>query len=138
MSAIKTKNTKPEIWIRKRLHAKGFRYRLNVRELPGKPDIVLPKYKAVIFVNGCFWHMHDCPLFVLPKSRTSWWKEKLTKNKQRDQNNINKLQEQNWRVVVIWECAIRGKNRLDGDSLISEVTDWIHSSVDTKEIVGNH
>lgn len=125
MAAIKGKDTKPEVWLRQRLHARGFRYRLNAKDLPGKPDLVFPKYNAVIFVNGCFWHMHDCPRFRLPKSRTAWWHEKLSKNKARDQRNIDALTEQGWRVLTLWECAIKGKLKLDETRLLEQVCEWL-------------
>lgn len=134
MAAIKNKNTKPEIWLRKRLHALGFRYRLNAKDLPGKPDLVLPKYKAVIFINGCFWHMHDCPYFKMPKSRTEWWAEKLGKNKIRDEKNLTTLIHHNWRVLTIWECAIKGKHRLDEEQLIARVSDWLQNGEASMDI----
>lgn len=93
MSQIKGKNTKPEILVRKHLHSKGFRYRLHDKSLPGKPDIVLKKYKTVIFVNGCFWHGHEgCKYFILPKTRTEWWKDKIFKTKERDKSKIDQLE----------------------------------------------
>ena len=108
MAGIKGRNTKPEILIRKLLHKKGFRFRLHVKNLPGKPDIVLPKYKAVIFVNGCFWHGHKgCRLFKLPATRTEFWQEKITRNQANDSKSINLLLENNWKVGVVWECSIR-------------------------------
>ena len=128
MSAIRSKNTKPEIWLRKRLHAQGFRYRLNVASLPGKPDIVLPKYKAVIFVHGCFWHAHECHLFKLPSTRTEFWKEKLYTNKARDEATSQKLILQGWRVLTIWECSIKGKAKLPEAKVLSRITDWIHNT----------
>lgn len=128
MAAIKGKDTKPEVWLRKHLHARGFRYRLNAKDLPGKPDLVFPKYNAVIFVNGCFWHMHDCPQFKLPKSRTAWWHEKLSKNKTRDQKNIDALTEQGWRVLTLWECAIKGKQRINEDELLNQIIRWLKDS----------
>ncbi|WP_074906646.1 very short patch repair endonuclease [Nitrosomonas communis] len=127
MAAIKGKNTKSEIWLRKRLHACGFRYRLNLKELPGKPDIVLPKYKAAIFVHGCFWHMHHCHQFRLPATRTEWWEKKLTLNQGRDLNAQAKLRNSGWRVLIIWECAIKGRNRLPEEDLISEISSWIRN-----------
>ena len=109
MAGIKGRNTKPEILIRKLLHKKGFRFRLHVKNLPGKPDIVLPKYKAVIFINGCFWHGHkDCHLFKLPATRTEFWQEKIARNQANDCKSINLLLENNWKVCVVWECSIRG------------------------------
>ena len=110
MSRIKSKNTKPEILVRKFLFANGFRYRLNDKKLHGKPDIVLPKYKTVIFVNGCFWHGHEnCKYFKLPKTRTEWWKEKIDGNINNDLKKHTLLEEAGYKVVVIWECEIKSK-----------------------------
>ena len=107
MSRIHSKNTKPEELVRKFLFSQGFRYRKNGAKLPGKPDIVLPKYKAVIFVNGCFWHGHEgCRYFVWPKNNAEFWKEKITGNIQRDKHNHQLLANQGWRVIEIWECQL--------------------------------
>ena len=109
MAGIRNKNTKPEILIRKLLHAAGFRFRLHDSKLPGRPDIVLPKYKTAIFVNGCFWHGHEnCHHFRLPKSKTQFWAEKISGNRRRDAARIAELGCANWRVFTIWECAIKG------------------------------
>lgn len=111
MSQIKSKDTKAEKIVRKFLFSKGLRYIKNDKRYPGHPDIVLPKYKTVVFVNGCFWHMHnDCPKFVMPKSRQEYWIPKLTENKQRDEENYRKLTELGWRVLLIWECEINSSN----------------------------
>ncbi len=108
MSRIKGKNTKPEMLVRKFLFANGFRYRLNVKTLPGKPDIVLPKYKTVIFVNGCFWHGHEeCKYFVLPKTRTEWWLNKIKATKKRDHEAEIELNVLGWKVITIWECELK-------------------------------
>lgn len=108
MSQISGKDTKPEMIVRKFLHANGYRYRLHVKDLPGKPDLVLPKYNSVIFVHGCFWHAHEgCKYFKIPETRTEWWKEKLYGNKERDKANIRKLKDMGWNVVVIWECELK-------------------------------
>ena len=107
MSQIRSKNTKPEELVRKHLFSLGFRYRKNDKRYPGKPDIILPKYKTAIFVNGCFWHMHDCPEFVMPKSRLDYWETKLKKNVIRDQSHYEKLKELGWNVIVIWECQLK-------------------------------
>jgi len=110
MSRIKDKNTKPEILVRKFLFANGFRYRINDKKLPGKPDIVLPKYETVIFVNGCFWHGHEnCKYFKLPATRTEWWKEKIDGNIKNDLKKHTILIEAGYRVIVIWECEIKNK-----------------------------
>lgn len=112
MQAIKGTNTKPEIIVRKYLFSKGFRYRLHNKNLPGRPDICLKKYKTVILVNGCFWHGHSkCSIFSMPKSNTRFWKEKLEGNKKRDKRNIRKLRKLGWRVYVIWECQLTTAKR---------------------------
>ena len=111
MSRIKSKNTKPEILVRLFLCANGFRYRLNDKKLPGKPDIVLLKYKTAIFVNGCFWHGHEnCKYFKLPVTRSDWWKEKIEKNKENDLKKQTLLKEAGFKVIVIWECEIKNKS----------------------------
>jgi len=108
MSRIRSKDTKPEILVRKFLHANGFRFRLNVKTLPGKPDIVLKKYKTVIFVHGCFWHGHkNCRYFVVPKTRTEWWLNKINGNKRNDKVVVAKLKKADWNVIQIWECELR-------------------------------
>lgn len=109
MSHIRSKNTKPEEIVRKYLFSKGLRYRKNVRNLPGCPDIVLKKYKVVIFVNGCFWHKHDCGRFVWPSSNVEYWSKKINRNVERDAQNIALLTEQGWRVLIIWECQLKKK-----------------------------
>ena len=109
MSKISGKETKPEIQVRKFLFANGFRYRKNDKRYPGKPDIVLPKYKTIIFVHGCFWHGHDCPAGKLPASNKEFWQDKIGKTKQRDAKNIAKLEGQGWKVIVIWQCEIKNK-----------------------------
>jgi len=113
MSRIKGKNTKPEELVRKYLFSHGFRYRKNDKRYPGKPDIVLPKYKAVIFVNGCFWHKHEgCRYFVWPHNNAEFWKEKIESNVARDQRDFRLLRKAGWHVIVIWECELR-KNQVD-------------------------
>ena len=107
MSHIRSKNTKPEEMVRKYLFSKGFRYHKNVRILPGCPDIVLPKYKTVIFVNGCFWHKHDCPRFVWPSSNQEYWIPKITSNVERDKRNYSMLRNEGWTVIIVWECELK-------------------------------
>jgi len=110
MSKISGKETKPEILVRKYLFANGFRFRKNVKTLPGKPDIVLPKYKTIIFVHGCFWHGHkDCKKSKLPKTRKEFWENKIRGNIQRDKTNIEELKNQGWNVLVLWECELKNK-----------------------------
>lgn len=112
MSMIKGKNTKPEIMVRKFLFQNGFRYRVNYSKLPGKPDIVLPKYKTTIFVNGCFWHGHEgCKYFVIPKTRTDWWLEKINGTIERDRKKISELEALGWKVLTIWECELKPEKR---------------------------
>ena len=111
MSRIKGKDTKPEELVRKYLFSRGFRYRKNDKRLPGKPDIVLPKYKTIIFVNGCFWHKHEgCKYFVWPKNNAEFWKQKIEGNVERDKKNLQDLKKLGWNVIVVWECQLKGKN----------------------------
>lgn len=112
MSQIKGKNTKPEELVRKFLFSKGYRYRKNDKRLPGSPDIVLPKYKTVVFVNGCFWHGHTgCKYFVWPQSNAAFWKEKILRNIDRDNQNYCQLRESGWKVLLVWECELKSKQR---------------------------
>jgi DNA mismatch endonuclease (patch repair protein) len=134
MSNIKSKNTKPEVIIRKKLFARGYRYSLHSKKLGGKPDIVLKKYNAVIFIHGCFWHMHDCSLFVLPKTRTEFWKSKFTGNKIRDEKNISTLRENGWRVGIVWECSVKGKKELELNQIVDLIDEWLKSNVEIFEI----
>jgi DNA mismatch endonuclease (patch repair protein) len=107
MSHIRSTNSKPEEIVRKYLFSQGFRYRKNVRKLPGCPDIVLAKYKTVIFVNGCFWHKHDCPRFVWPSSNQEYWEPKILRNVERDKQNSALLEEAGWNIIVVWECELK-------------------------------
>lgn len=110
MRQIKAKNTKPEMIVRRFLHSHGFRYRLHNKSLPGKPDITLPKYRTIIFVNGCFWHGHSgCKFFVVPKTKRDWWLNKINRNIANDQKAIEKLQTTGWRIITIWECELKPK-----------------------------
>lgn len=107
MSRIRSRDTKPEEIVRKYLFAQGFRYRKNDVKLPGKPDVVLPKYRTVVFVNGCFWHHHDCRYFVWPQSNAEFWKEKIMHNVERDQRNIRNLETRGWKTITVWECDLK-------------------------------
>lgn len=110
MSRIRSKNTKPEILVRSRLHRAGYRFRLHVKDLPGKPDIVLPKYKSVIFVNGCFWHRHkDCKYAYKPKSKVKFWNQKFAQNIERQEEVTKQLRKLKWKVLVIWECEVNNE-----------------------------
>lgn len=135
MSGIRGKNTKPELLIRKALHARGFRYRLHC-DLPGKPDICLPKHRAVIFVHGCFWHGHECHLFKWPSTRPEFWRAKIGRNREVDGTVENRLAEDGWRVAVIWECALKGRERLPLEDVISTCADWLNSDQTRLEITG--
>ena len=122
MSRIKGKDTKPEILVRKFLHAQGFRYRLHVKNLPGKPDIVLPKYKIVIFVHGCFWHGHEnCKYFVVPKTRSEWWLNKINGNIANDKKTLTSLQDLGWKVIEIWECQLKSATIKNTLTLLPEL-----------------
>ncbi len=122
MSHIRSTNSKPEEIVRKYLFSKGFRYRKNVKKLPGCPDIVLSKYKTIIFVNGCFWHKHDCPRFVWPSSNQEYWFPKIQRNVERDKLNAAELQKMGWRVITIWECELKKKKRENRlEKLLAEI-----------------
>lgn len=126
MSGIRGKDTKPEILIRKALHAKGFRYSLHPTSLPGKPDIVLPKWRVAIFVHGCFWHLHGCRLSKIPSNNTDFWTQKLNLNRLRDEVVKQKLLTHGWRVATLWECSTRGKQALATlPQLMSQLAAWI-------------
>ena len=135
MSGIRSKNSKPELLVRKALFSAGFRFRLHYRKLPGVPDIVLPKHKVAVFVNGCYWHRHDgCKFFKLPSTRVEFWKEKLNGNKRRDCQNSLALQSAGWRVLTIWECAVRDQTILN--NLPKLFSDWLNGGNMTGEITG--
>lgn len=119
MSRIRGKDTKPERIVRSFLHRMGFRFRLHRRDLPGNPDIVLPKYRSVVFVHGCFWHRHQCANNRPPKSRVQFWQQKLNDNQQRDQRNQKELQDAGWHVHIVWECELDSPKRLE--DLIREI-----------------
>ena len=133
MSHIRSTNSKPEEIVRKYLFSKGFRYRKNVRTLPGCPDIVLPKYKTVVFVNGCFWHKHDCPRFVWPSSNEEYWSPKIQRNVDRDRKNAEDLRAMGWTVLTIWECQLKKKVREEYlRALEQEIRTGIHPESDSK------
>lgn len=122
MSAVRAKNTKPELALRQRLFAMGFRFRLHRKDLPGTPDMVFPRYSAVIFVNGCFWHYHGCRRSKLPETRKEWWRDKLEKNKKRDKQAIGSLKKSGWRVLTIWECSFRAAG-IDRENALDVIAD---------------
>jgi len=128
MRAIRGRDTSPEVRLRKLLFRMGFRYRLHTSDLPSKPDIFLPKYKAAILVNGCFWHGHGCHLFKLPQTRKEFWSAKIAANVKRDKQNMLQLLRLGYRVLVVWECSLKGRKRLAEDQLASAVADWIRTT----------
>jgi DNA mismatch endonuclease (patch repair protein) len=138
MAGIRGRNTRPEMILRRGLHRLGFRYKLHSRELPGKPDMVFPKYRAIILVNGCFWHKHDCHLFRWPASRTEFWKEKITMNTLRDARNLAVYQEKKWRVLIVWECALKGKLKLPFNELLHTTANWLQFDDQNSEVYGFH
>lgn len=128
MQNVKTKNTAPEIKLRSLLHKNGFRFRVNRKDLPGKPDIVLPKYRAVIFVHGCFWHGHDCPCGQRPQTNADFWNQKIDRNVIRDKSDVSLLESLGWRVLIVWECEIKKKNEA---VLLSRVKEFLLHSTNT-------
>lgn len=135
MSGIRGKNTKPELLIRSTLHAAGFRFRIHAN-LPGKPDLAFPKWGAVIFVHGCFWHGHNCHLFKWPQSRPEFWQEKISKNVMRDKGHVETLLKDGWRVGIIWECALKGRERLDINDVVARSSAWLKSNRKMFELSG--
>lgn len=131
MSRIRSTNTRPELAVRKALHARGFRFRLHRRDLPGKPDIVLPRYRAAVFVHGCFWHQHPgCRLASWPKSRIEYWGPKLGRNVERDILAVRQLRELGWRAIIVWECDTRSPERLTAriEKLVLEILGVAHDT----------
>ena len=127
MAGIRGKNTRPEMEIRSVLHRLGFRFRLHRKNMPGKPDLVFPKHRAVIFVHGCFWHGHDCHLFKWPKNRGDFWRQKINSNIERDHKNLLALRDDGWRVATIWECALKGRTRLSMEAIAGRCATWLRS-----------
>jgi DNA mismatch endonuclease, patch repair protein len=134
MAAIRSKNTKPELMVRRILFARGFRYRLHKKDLPGRPDIVLPKHRALVFVHGCFFHGHECPTFKWPLTRQRFWKAKIDGNRLRDERALELLRAGGWRTLVVWECAVRGSKKLQAEELGDAVSKWITSARGTSQI----
>lgn len=136
MSGIRGQNTKPELLIRKALHALGFRYRIHTRNVPGRPDLVLPRYKAAIFINGCFWHGHDCALFRLPDTRRDFWREKIARNVRRDALVRDQVIAAGWRHLTVWECAIRGRQKIGIEQTIKRIVRWLKAPAKSAEVRG--
>jgi DNA mismatch endonuclease (patch repair protein) len=125
MSGIRHKNTQPELFIRRALHRRGFRFRLHSRDLPGRPDLVFPKLKAAILVHGCFWHAHDCDLFRLPATRREWWQQKIYGNRARDERVTAALAADGWSTMTVWECALKGKQPAQLELLVARIVRWL-------------
>lgn len=126
MSGIRAKNTRPEMFLRQRLHALGFRFRLHAKDIPGKPDIVLPKYRALIIVHGCFWHGHGCRHSVIPKTNVAFWQEKIQGNKLRDARNLKLQLDAGWRCLIVWECAIRCAKKMPSElNMVALSANWL-------------
>ncbi|MFV0644784.1 MAG: very short patch repair endonuclease [Sphingomonadaceae bacterium] len=136
MAGIRGKNTRPELILRKGLHTAGFRFRIHVADLPGKPDIVLPKYRAVIFAHGCFWHGHDCHLFKMPSTRTAFWQAKITRNREVDARTSKALADAGWRRATVWECALKGRTRRPLEDVLDNCARWLRSDTVELEIRG--
>jgi DNA mismatch endonuclease (patch repair protein) len=136
MSGIRGKDTQPELIVRKRLHALGFRYRLHGKNIPGKPDLVFPKFSALIQIQGCFWHGHNCHLFKLPATRTEFWRTKIASNVLRDRKNLAACHQLGWRTLVVRECALKGKTRLPMEELEAVMQNWLLYDDQSAEISG--
>ena len=126
MAGIRGRDTGPEMAVRRALHRRGWRYRLHDRRLPGRPDIVLPRHRAVVLVHGCFWHGHECPMFRLPSSRVDYWRDKIQNNRKRDERNVRALAESGWRVLIVWECAIpKSQPASERERVIDAIERWL-------------
>lgn len=137
MAAIKSKDTKPELAIRRGLHALGFRYALHTNRFPGRPDMILAKYRAVIWVNGCYWHGHGCGAARLPSSNESYWHPKIERTRARDISNAMAVEAAGWRHLTIWECALRGRGAIGLEAVLKRAAQWIVSGEGPAEIAGN-
>jgi DNA mismatch endonuclease (patch repair protein) len=135
MSRIRGRDTKPELQLRKGLHALGYRFRLHVPDLPGRPDLVFPRYSAVIQVNGCFWHGHDCHLFKMPTSRQEFWAAKIAANKERDSRTDLALSDAGWRVLTVWECALKGIKRRQLNDVLDCCGHFLHDDAVNADVI---
>ena len=136
MSRIRGKDTAPEMTVRRLLHAAGLRYRLHRRDLPGRPDVVLPRHAAAVQVHGCFWHGHACPLFRLPGTRTEFWQAKIEGNRRRDAAAEAALRALGWRTLIVWECSLKGAGRLQQEQLGRRLHDFVIGTTTEEEIAG--
>ena len=137
MAGIRGKDTKPEIAVRTALHRRGYRYRLHSTKLPGKPDLAFIRRKAVIMVHGCFWHGHTCNLFKWPSTRELFWREKIDRNRDRDSEVQQTLQNLGWRILLVWECALRGRSRRPFDEVVDNISLWLDKGSANAEILGD-
>ena len=137
MAAIRGANTKPELQVRRALHALGLRFRLHAKGLPGKPDLVFPRHKAVIFVHGCFWHGHDCHLFKMPATRQEFWADKIGRNVANDEKAAAALQADGWRMGVVWECALKGRTKPNFAETMQTLAMWVRSAGPSITLRGN-
>ena len=137
MAGIRGKDTSPELFVRRALHALGYRYRLHDRRLPGRPDLVFASLKSVIEIQGCFWHAHDCHLFKWPSTRRDFWKAKIEANRERDIRNQKTLVESGWSVLLVWECALKGTGKLSPEALVAGITNWLEiAPLGVQELAG--
>jgi DNA mismatch endonuclease (patch repair protein) len=137
MAGIRSTNTRPEMAIRKALHRRGFRYRLHAAGVPGRPDMVFPRYRAAVFVNGCFWHGHDCRFFRLPGTRTEFWRAKIARNRRRDADVAAMLAKAGWRQLTVWECTVRGKGTDAAEKTAGRIARWLRSRKRRLEMRGD-
>jgi DNA mismatch endonuclease (patch repair protein) len=137
MAGIRGRNTRPELVLRRGLHALGFRFRLHEKSLPGRPDMVFPRRQAVLFANGCFWHGHDCHLFRWPATREEFWQEKISRNRERDAAARLALKEGGWRVGTVWECAMRGRHAMAPEEVLGACAAWLRSDAPTLDLRGS-
>ncbi|WP_199261573.1 very short patch repair endonuclease [Paracoccus binzhouensis] len=137
MASVGQKDTGAEMVLRRALHGSGLRYRLHVRGLPGSPDLVFPRFRAAVFVHGCYWHAHGCYRSTIPKSRRSFWTEKFDANRRRDSEKAAALRDIGWRVLTVWECALKGKTALPMPDVVDRVSGWLRSEEPCAEIAGH-
>jgi DNA mismatch endonuclease, patch repair protein len=130
MSSVRSKDTGPEMLLRSVLHRAGLRYRLHDGTLPGSPDLAFPRFRAAVFVHGCYWHSHGCYKSTVPKSRRAFWEAKFSANRERDERNIRSLRERGWRIMIVWECALKGKTSWSAVVVANTVKEWLQSSED--------
>lgn len=136
MRRIRGKDTKPEMIVRRGLHRRGFRFRLHVASLPGRPDLVFPRHRAIVQVSGCFWHGHDCPMCRMPSTRPDFWAKKIAGNRERDRRTEEALGATGWRLLTVWECSLKGPARIAPDQLLDRCADFVRGDAERDEISG--